>query len=230
MRYCASDASCGKYSLFKLVPPVFLAEGSKQRYNKAGFNALIHGREIRIPTECHDDKRRQHMKVLGKQRNSRMCVICGMDNPFGIKAQFYNMEDGSVLTPFRFREEHQSYPQRVHGGMIAAMLDELGLRAAWHGGEDIWGVTMSLEVKYRKPVPYDADLFGRGVVEKDFSRFLLVKSEILNAAGEVLADAHVKYIKLAISQIAQNSSVHEEMCYLLEDNVRELCFAADGHV
>lgn len=57
MRYCASDASCGKYSLFKLVSPVFLAEGSKQRYNKAGFNALIHGREIRIPTECHDDKR-----------------------------------------------------------------------------------------------------------------------------------------------------------------------------
>ena len=173
---------------------------------------------------------RQYMKVLGKQRNSRMCVICGMDNPFGVKAQFYNMEDGSVLTPFRFREEHQSYPQRVHGGMIAAMLDELGLRAAWHGGEDIWGVTMSLEVKYRKPVPYDADLFGRGVVEKDFSRFLLVKSEILNAAGEVLADARVKYIKLAISQIAQNSSVHEEMCYLLEDNVQELCFAADGNV
>ena len=68
------------------------------------------------------------MKVLGKQRNSRMCVICGMDNPFGVKAQFYNMEDGSVLTPFRFREEHQSYPQRVHGGVIAAMLDELGLR------------------------------------------------------------------------------------------------------
>ena len=89
---------------------------------------------------------------------------------------------------------------------------------------------MSLEVKYRKPVPYDADLFGRGVVEKDFSRFLLVKSEILNAAGEVLADAHVKYIKLAISQIAQSSSVHEEMCYLLEDSVQELCFAADGTV
>ena len=70
------------------------------------------------------------MKVLSKQKNSRMCVICGMDNPFGVKAQIYNMEDGSVMTPFRFRQEHQSYPQRVHGGLIAAMLDGLGLAIA----------------------------------------------------------------------------------------------------
>lgn len=70
------------------------------------------------------------MKVLSKQKNSRMCVICGMDNPFGVKAQFYNMEDGSVMTPFRFRQEHQSYPQRVHGGLIATMLDGLGLAIA----------------------------------------------------------------------------------------------------
>ena len=37
------------------------------------------------------------MKVTGKQRNSRMCFICGMDNPVGFHSQFYNMEDGSVL-------------------------------------------------------------------------------------------------------------------------------------
>lgn len=39
------------------------------------------------------------MKVTGKQRNSRMCFICGMDNPVGFHSQFYNMEDGSVMTP-----------------------------------------------------------------------------------------------------------------------------------
>ena len=67
------------------------------------------------------------MKVVGKQRNSKMCFICGMDNPVGMKAQFYNMEDGSVMTIFRYEEEHQSFPQRVHGGLAATMLDELGL-------------------------------------------------------------------------------------------------------
>ena len=83
------------------------------------------------------------MKVVGKQRNSRMCFICGMDNPIGLHAQFYNMEDGSVISPVTFREEHQSFPGRVHGGLIATMLDELGLRALWSvKGEEDFGVTM----------------------------------------------------------------------------------------
>ena len=56
------------------------------------------------------------MKVTGKQRNSRMCFICGMDNPVGFHSQFYNMEDGSVMTPIRFGENHQSFP----GGFMAA--------------------------------------------------------------------------------------------------------------
>lgn len=50
------------------------------------------------------------MKVSYKQNNSRMCVMCGLDNPFGVQAPFYVMEDQSVMTLFRFREEHQSYP------------------------------------------------------------------------------------------------------------------------
>ena len=65
------------------------------------------------------------MQVKYKQNNSRMCVICGMDNPFGLQAPFYVMEDDSVMTLFRYRQEHQSYPGRVHGGLITAMLDEL---------------------------------------------------------------------------------------------------------
>lgn len=64
------------------------------------------------------------MKVVRKQRNSRMCIICGLDNEYGVQASFYVMEDGSVMTRFAFRERHQSYPGRVHGGMITAMLDE----------------------------------------------------------------------------------------------------------
>lgn len=164
------------------------------------------------------------MKVTSKQRNSKMCVICGMDNPFGVKAQFYNMEDGSVITPFKFKEEHQSYPGRVHGGLIAAMLDELGLRACWTDGETTWGVTMTIEVKYRKPVPYETKLFGRGVVTKDMTKFLKVKAEILNEKGEVLAEAEVKYIKLTVEQIAGEVDAHEEMCYLIDDGVTDISF------
>lgn len=152
-----------------------------------------------------------------------MCFICGMDNPIGLKAQFYNMEDGSVKTMFQYKEEYQSFPQRVHGGLAATMLDELGLRALWaKNGEDAFGVTMSMEVKYRKPVPYDQDLIGTGTVEKETSKFATMKTEIRDKSGVLLVNAKVVYIKFEPEQIAQGVDPHEEMCYLIEDQVKEI--------
>ncbi len=168
------------------------------------------------------------MKVIGKQRNSKMCFICGMDNPIGLKAQFYNMEDGSVMTPFVFRKEHQSFPERVHGGLAATMIDELGLRAMWakDQSEESFGVTMSLSVKYRKPVPYDEELFARGIVVKETPKFVTIVSEIYDRTGDLLVNGEAVYIKLSPEQIVSDAvDTHDEMCYLIEDDVRELPFA-----
>ncbi len=156
-----------------------------------------------------------------------MCMVCGMDNPIGFQAPFYNMEDGSVMTIFRYRTEHQSFPGRVHGGLTATMLDELGLRAIWakNKSEDSFGVTMSLEVKYRKPVPYETDLIGKGIVVKETGKFAVIQSEIFDKTGVLLADAKVTYIKLDVKKIAEDAEVHEEMCYLLEDDVTEISFS-----
>ncbi len=164
------------------------------------------------------------MKVISKQRNSRMCAICGMDNKYGLRAQFYNMEDGSVMTKFKYREEHQSYPGRVHGGLITAMLDEMGLRALWakEGTEESFGVTLSLDTKYRKPVPYNTEIIGKGIVIKENSKFFVVDSQILDLEGNVLANGTIKYIKLDVNKISEDVQIHEEMCYLLEDDVKEI--------
>lgn len=167
------------------------------------------------------------MRVVSKQRNSRMCFVCGMDNPVGMKAQFYNMEDGSVMTVFRYETEHQSFPQRVHGGLAATMLDELGLRAMWtKSSEEVFGVTMSMEVKCRRPVPYGEDLIGRGIVVKETPKFVTIHAELFDMAGNRLAEAELKYIKLEVGQIAQDVDPHEEMCYLIEDDVKEIDFKA----
>ena len=71
------------------------------------------------------------MKVLRTQKNSKNCIICGMENPLGVKAPFYVLDDDSVASEFSFRPEHQSYPDRTHGGMISTLLDELMGRALW---------------------------------------------------------------------------------------------------
>ncbi|MCI9032346.1 MAG: PaaI family thioesterase [Clostridia bacterium] len=164
------------------------------------------------------------MKVISKQRNSKMCIVCGMDNEYGLRAPFYNMEDGSVMTLFRYRPQHQSYPGRVHGGLIAAMLDEMGLRALWAKEltEENFGVTISLETKYRKPVPYDAQLIGCGTITKTLGNFFVSECKITDLSGNILANADVKYLKLDTEKIARNIDAHEEMCYLIEDDIKEI--------
>lgn len=166
------------------------------------------------------------MKVISKQRNSRMCAICGLDNAYGLQAPFYNMEDGSCMSVFAYKEHHQSYPGRVHGGLITAMLDELGLRAMWAKtlNEEEFGVTMSLTTNFRKPVPYGVPLIAKGVVEHDSHKFVAVKAQIFDETGVLLADGKLNYIKLDPKQIAADASVHEEMPYLREDGVTDISF------
>lgn len=166
------------------------------------------------------------MKVISKQRNSKLCIMCGLDNPYGVRAPFYNMEDGSVMTKFSYHEYHQSYPGRVHGGLITSMLDELGLRALWAMllNEDTFGVTTKLETKFRKPVPYGEEIIGRGLIIKDSPHFCQAETGLYDKYGTPLATCQLAYLKLDVSKIAAGASAHEEMAYLIEDGVTEINF------
>lgn len=166
------------------------------------------------------------MKIISKQRNSKMCMICGLDNEYGVNAPFYNMEDGSVMSVFQYKWQHQSYSGRVHGGLITAMLDEMGLRSLWAKelSEATFGVTLSLDTKYRKPIPYETDLIGRGIVVKETSKFLITDASIMDMRGAVLANGMIKYIKMDTQKISEGVQIHEEMPYLVEDGRTEILF------
>ena len=161
------------------------------------------------------------MKVVKRQKNSKNCIICGLNNPFGVKAPFYEMEDGSIYTIFSFLPEPQSYPGRVHGGVITAMLDELAGRAYWIIEPDAYAVTTSLETKFRKPVPYNTELKGIGRITKDTSRAFEATATIMSMTGDILASATLKYMKLPTDKIS-DANVDEEMCYEINDGITDL--------
>lgn len=166
------------------------------------------------------------MKVEQKQRNSKMCIMCGLDNEYGVRAPFYTMQDGSVMTVFSYRVQHQSYPGRVHGGLISSMLDEMGLRALWAKArsEEQFGVTISLETKFRKPVPYNEKIIGKGIIVKDTPRFCTAEVGLYDRFGTLLSNGVVNYMKLDVDKIAENVCAHEEMCYLIPDGITEINF------
>lgn len=161
------------------------------------------------------------MKVVKKQTNSKMCYICGIDNPFGLKAPFYEMEDNSVISIFEYKEIHQSYPGRTHGGLISAMLDEIAGRAIWIEEPTTWAVTTELNVKFRKQVPYNVKLKAVGKITRNTRRIFWAESKIYDMEGNVLAEAEVTYFKMDIYKIA-TEDVHEDVNILIPDNVTEI--------
>ena len=163
------------------------------------------------------------MKVIKKQTNSKMCLICGINNDAGLKAPFYEMEDHSVMSVFKFSEHHQSYPGRAHGGMISTMLDEIVGRAIWIDEPLMWGVTMDIKVKFRKPVPLETTIYAKGIITKNTSKFFVGVGYIYDVYGNILAEANVNYFKLPIEKIS-DTATHDDINIYIEDDVKEINF------
>lgn len=142
-------------------------------------------------------------RVTGAQNVSRMCMVCGRDNPSSLKARFYELEGGDVLGLFAPLGIHQSYPGRVHGGIVSAMLDETIGRAVNVIDHDAWGVTVELTVRFRKPVPVGQEVRVLARLTRDTSRLFEGSGEIRLADGTVAAEATGRYMKMPIDRIAE---------------------------
>ena len=140
--------------------------------------------------------------VTDAQYVSSMCFVCGTDNSSSLQAQFLNTDAGEVVGVFTPREIHQSYPGRLHGGVSAAILDELIGRAVNVQEPDTFSVTIELSTRYRKPVPYDQPVTARARVTKNTHRMYEGTGEIVLEDGTVAVEASGKYLKLPVDKIA----------------------------
>jgi uncharacterized protein (TIGR00369 family) len=148
---------------------------------------------------------------MNKQPNSRMCFVCGVKNAAGIHVRFYEQDDGSLLARFTPRDEHQSYPGRMHGGAITAVLDEaIGRAIMIKYGEELWGVTVEINVRFLKPVPLDVELTVVGRIISERSRLFEGTGELYLPDGTVAAEATGKYLKLELNRIADFDREREE--------------------
>ncbi len=149
-------------------------------------------------------------QVTGKQHNSKMCFVCGLKNPAGLHASFYNLEGDQVVALFTPCEKHQGYPGRLHGGMAAAILDETIGRAMNIESDEIWGVTVDLQVRYKQPVPLDTELRVVGRIIGQNRRLFEGTGEILLPDGQVAVEGRGKYIKLPLDEIADFNFEEQE--------------------
>lgn len=115
------------------------------------------------------------------------CFGCGPDNPRGLRLEFHR-EGDTVISHVSLGREYAGYRDFIHGGVIAAMLDEAMGWALLHiGGR--YGVTRSLKVDYRRPVRVASRLTVRAGVEVFGNNTAEISAVVRDQRGRILAQA-----------------------------------------
>ncbi len=124
------------------------------------------------------------------------CWGCG-ENPLGLRLALPREEGArDYEARFSFDERHQGGPGIVHGGLVSAALDEAcGLLATWYRFPSVTG---RIFVRYRRPVPINAELVARAQVEETRGRRTHVRGAIQRVSGETLAEARVAFVHVPL--------------------------------
>lgn len=118
------------------------------------------------------------------------CIVCGSDNDHGWHLQFQKACDGSVTAEFQGGSTYQGYPDMLHGGVVAALLD--GAMTNCLFTHQIVAVTAELMIRYLTPVRTEHPVFVRAWIVKSSPRLHVLASELVQD-GEVRAKAQAKF-------------------------------------
>jgi uncharacterized protein (TIGR00369 family) len=150
-------------------------------------------------------------KITNSQNISKNCLVCGVDNDFGLKTRFYETDKNELIALFTPLAAHQSYPNVTHGGISAAILDEvIGRAIMMTNDSNTFGVTVELTVRYKKPVPLGVELKAVGRISRERSRTFEGTGELYLPNGDVAIEAEGKYMKRRLDQITDSDFVENE--------------------
>ncbi len=133
-----------------------------------------------------------------------MCFICGLENPIGLHLHIYEVEPGVIETTYIAPEHFQGYPGVVHGGIVAALIDEISARAQMgsDSNDPRFMFTAKLEVKYRQNVPTGKPLKIVGKAGKSKSKSAEAWAGIYDAeTNELLAEGNTLLINIPDDQL-----------------------------
>lgn len=128
--------------------------------------------------------------------NSKPCFVCGEDNPAGLRTRFY-VEDGLVKARLRAQDHHCGYRNVVHGGVVAALLDEAMGWAAARAAKRMF-FTAELMLRYLKPVPADRELIVCAEPVRATKRIAYAKAALVDEEGNEYVRGEGRFIPLSV--------------------------------
>jgi len=138
----------------------------------------------------------QDVREDGRPNTFHHCFGCGPAHPTGLHVRCFRTDEG-VVSPVVVPRVYEGPPGAVHGGIVAAYLDEiLGGAALRATGRP--SVTGELTVRYLRPAPAETALLGRGRLVKDHGRYVDVEGSLEEfGIGRVVATARGRFFPIA---------------------------------
>jgi acyl-coenzyme A thioesterase PaaI-like protein len=137
---------------------------------------------------------------LNDSTEYQLNFIHGLRNPTGLHLQ-YHLDGERVVTSWTPTEDHAGFPGLVHGGLIAAVLDDVMGRCSVL--ERRWVVTGRMETRFREGAPIGAPLRVEGWSTRFTRRVMQAEASMTLENGVVVAQASGTYLPVPPNMLAQ---------------------------
>ncbi len=125
-------------------------------------------------------------------RDAEGCFACGPRNPIGLRLRFA-AEGNGVRAEFTPGPQYQGYEGVVHGGIIAAALDDAMANLFHMRGRET--MTARLEVRYRREAPIGRRLVVTAFLVRERGGVFAAEAHLTLADGTPLAYARGMFVR-----------------------------------
>jgi uncharacterized protein (TIGR00369 family) len=127
------------------------------------------------------------------------CFACGASNPIGMGLHI-ELSDGAARTEWVVGDDYVGWSDKLHGGIIATLLDEV---MAWAPSSfDSWAVTAEMSVRYRASASPGERLTASARVARRRRRIYEVVGEVRGPDGRLIAEGRGRYLGATPSEKA----------------------------
>jgi len=122
------------------------------------------------------------------------CIVCGSKNDFGLKTWFFT-DFEAVYNTCVLDEHYIGYPNRIHGGVISAIVDEaMGWSATIK--THLFYYTVELCVRYKNMARPYICLYTTAKLLETKNKIAITYATIYDEYNQIIANAKGKYYPL----------------------------------
>ena len=119
------------------------------------------------------------------------CFVCGQQNPSGLNLVF-SFIGKTASAEFTLGRTFQGYKSIIHGGIIAAVLDEAMIKAVL--AHRVHAVTAEISVRFRSPLLTDENALVEAEVVKTGKKLIEAIAHITGPDSRVIAEGKGKLL------------------------------------